>query len=97
MSLVRADGAGRIVALVSEPANNNNFGQPPCLDGCTVQSIDIASRTILRQQSTTIADLAVVVRTLYDPGCGAAVIGYSKGNSTIFNSSTGYRVQAFTF
>ena len=90
------DGAGRIVALVSEPTNNT-FGQPPCLDGCTVQDIDIASRTILQQQSTTISDLAVVVRTLYDPGCGAAVIGYSKGSSTIFNTPTGYRVQAFSF
>jgi hypothetical protein len=89
------DGAGRIVAVVSQPANFNPFASP-CVDGCPVQYIDVATRTILQQQTYKIADMSKIVRTLFDPVCGSAVVGYGKGSSGALTTS-GYRVQAFAF
>jgi hypothetical protein len=90
------DGAGRLVGVVSPSSNTYPFGSP-CTGGCPVQLIDIASRTILQQQSYTIADLSALVRTTYDPYCGNAVLGYSKIDPTNDLDSSGYRVQALAF
>jgi hypothetical protein len=90
------DGAGRLVGVVSPSSNTYPFGSP-CAGGCPVQLIDIASRSILQQQSYTIADLSALVRTTYDPYCGNAVLGYSKIDSTDDLDSSGYRVQALAF
>jgi hypothetical protein len=90
------DGAGRIVAVVSPVAGSAPFGSP-CVDGCPVQYIDVASRTILQQQTYAISDLGAIVRTAYDRGCGSAVVGYWKMDPNSGLGLSGYRVEAFAF
>ena len=90
------DGAGRIVALVSSDTTAGPFGAP-CANGCPLQLIDIPTRTILQQQTYTIADLSTVVRATYDPGCQTAVLGYIKATAAGSTGTAGYRVQELLF
>ncbi len=90
------NGAGQLVAVVGQSTYTYPYGSA-CASGCPIQLIDIASRTVLQQQSYTIADLASVVRAAYDPGCGTAVLGYGKVDPSNTINSKGYRVQAFAF
>ena len=90
------DGAGKLLALVMQIADFHLY-QPPCANGCHIQVIDIASRSILQQETFTSADLWSVVRMTYDVLCGDVIIGSEKFDQSEFNLSKGYKVQSFGF
>jgi hypothetical protein len=90
------DGAGHVAALLNPATSNFNPFASPCANGCPVQIIDVTSRTILQQTSTTISDLASAIRTRLDAACGDVVVGYTKQGMNVFGG-TGYRVQSIGF
>jgi hypothetical protein len=89
-------GVGRLVAFVASFNNYDPFSSP-CADGCPVQLIDIASRSVLLQKTHTITDLGTVVRTTLDTVCGTAILGYGKLDPNQPFDTLGYRVQSFGF
>ena len=90
------DGAGHLAALVNPSILSFNPSASPCANGCPVQIVDLASRTISQQTSTTISDFASAVRTTLDAACGDVIIGYTKLGMNGVGTS-GYRVQSIGF
>ena len=92
------NGAGQVAAVVSQTGNTFNPFSSPCINGCLVQIIDVASRTIKQQATYSAANLAAVVRMTIDSECGDVIVGYSKTNgSGPPTSVSGYRVDAVGF
>lgn len=92
-----SDASGRLFALVDPSSDAFLYG--PCANGCLLESIDVAARTILSQSVVHLA-MAEVVAFRYDPIGNAAVIGYINGTGDYYFASDpypGYRVAVIAY
>jgi hypothetical protein len=84
-----SDSAGQLYALVDLSPSFS----APCSSGCTVQQIDVASRSVTRQAVRSLGTIGSVVGVRYDAAADALVAGCSTANR--FGSPTtaeGHRV-----
>ncbi len=85
------DDAGRLFAVI-------NDGSPPyyaysalCPGGCTVQRIDVPSRTVVAQRKHQMASRRFVALRP-DPGCKMVALGYELATSTSPVEYSGYQI-----
>jgi hypothetical protein len=76
-----SDAAGRLYGLVDA---SPDYFDSSCTDGCLVQTIDIASRTVLTQ-SVYDLDVGAIVAVRHDPVAAALVAGFRVGGSYSFD------------
>jgi hypothetical protein len=87
-----SDGAGKLYGLV-DPTPNNFPSKSLCDDGCLVQRIDVASRTV-EAQSVHHISLGAVVAARHDAVSGSLLIGYRASGDFYFPDDPypGYKV-----
>ena len=98
MYIAMADvDAGQIAGLVSPIANRSwDVYVPPCSRGCTVQRVEVASRTVLSERRYDDLDVGVAVVARHDPFADRFVLGYQLGSGEGVPHS-GYRVVSLEY
>ena len=86
------DAAGKLYALVS---TSRSFSDPQCSDGCLLQQVDIASRSV-DKQVTVHPSFGKLVVLRHDAVGGSIVLGVSNAGKTgAARDTSGYRVLTY--
>jgi hypothetical protein len=90
------DGAGSLFGIVSR---TGIYSDPPCINGCAVQRIDVATRTITSQKTHTFTSMRYGGDIVMAPDsrCRNVIVGYGVFDPNDPFTAQGFRLESFDY